>query len=332
MTAPTTNSGTPHQPKIHSATPALSRSMLVNGDLSGRHVIRLTTVIGCPQPGHAFAVYAIIFLQTGQGLRSIVCESFRASSSFCRSGGGHHPRFGPTASKTTPTTTVEIPTAAPRTSPRPELDVSRIRIARDVPAAMNVQTAHFRFFPATGCVGCQRTVLSSAKFKSGTSTLLPHLLQSPDRPAAESSTRTLLPQCGHLKSIIRCHPTKKERRTKPAPDAPAKGPIEQHLADAPLRGRGTSTASIEQEPLGLRLAVCLEAVLDAHASIQIVSRPVRPLRTLFLQGRVHFWPEQSNLPRTSGSGKPCQTPETPRISPNLSMFSEFTKPPPEGRR
>src|ERR1700693_2770917 len=34
------------------------------------------------------------------------------------------------------------------------------------------------------------------------------------------------------------------RRTKTAPPAPAKGRTEQHLADAPMRGRGSSTASV----------------------------------------------------------------------------------------
>jgi hypothetical protein len=36
----------------------------------------------------------------------------------------------------------------------------------------------------------------------------------------------------------------KERRTKAAPPAPARGLTKQHLADAPLRGRGTSTAFV----------------------------------------------------------------------------------------
>jgi len=43
---------------------------------------------------------------------------------------------------------------------------------------------------------------------------------------------------------------KKERRTKAAPSTPAKGPTEQHMADAPLRERGPRTASVDQGPEG----------------------------------------------------------------------------------
>lgn len=48
---------------------------------------------------------------------------------------------------------------------------------------------------------------------------------------------------------------KKERRTKPIPATPAKGRVEQHLADAPGRGRGYQvTASTLVSPK-TRLAV-----------------------------------------------------------------------------
>ena len=68
---------------------------------------------------------------------------------------------------------------------------------------------------------------------------------------------------------------KKRRQTKAAPGTPATGPRKQHLADAPLRERGPSTAFLGyKSPRGLRVAVFLEAQLDARES-QIVSGPSR---------------------------------------------------------
>jgi hypothetical protein len=81
-------------------------------------------------------------------------------------------------------------------------------------------------------------VFASTKSKAGTRTVSPHFLHFPARPAAESSTWILLPQCGQLKSIIRPAPRKKqERRTSTMPDAPAKGLRSTAPADAPYGAR-----------------------------------------------------------------------------------------------
>jgi hypothetical protein len=62
---------------------------------------------------------------------------------------------------------------------------------------------------------------------------------------------------------------RKERRTKAAPSTPAKGPTEQHLADAPLRGRGTRHCLCRSGVVKPQLAVLREAVLDARASFRL---------------------------------------------------------------
>src|ERR1700733_4305761 len=67
----------------------------------------------------------------------------------------------------------------------------------------------------------------------------------------------------------------KERRTKAAPPAPARGLTKQHLADAPLRGRGTSTAFVSSRAReGSSWRFPEEAVLDARASIKLSVWPV----------------------------------------------------------
>ena len=52
---------------------------------------------------------------------------------------------------------------------------------------------------------------------------------------------------------------------------PRQGAYRTVLADAPFRGRGTSTASVHSRVRRLRLAVFGKAALDARASFQIVS-------------------------------------------------------------
>jgi len=66
---------------------------------------------------------------------------------------------------------------------------------------------------------------------------------------------------------------KKERRTKAAPTTPTKGRLEQHLADAPIRERGPSTASKHQGPISPGWSFCGKQKLDARASFQIVLWP-----------------------------------------------------------
>jgi hypothetical protein len=62
---------------------------------------------------------------------------------------------------------------------------------------------------------------------------------------------------------------KRERRTRDAHATPARGRTERHLADAPLRGRGTSTATVRDtralSDSGWR--ILRKAVLVAHATI-----------------------------------------------------------------
>ena len=58
--------------------------------------------------------------------------------------------------------------------------------------------------------------------------------------------------------------------TKAAPDTPAKGPTEQHLADAPVRGARSKHSFCGSRAGGAQVAVCLEAVLNARASFQIL--------------------------------------------------------------
>src|SRR5580693_9247531 len=67
---------------------------------------------------------------------------------------------------------------------------------------------------------------------------------------------------------------RKERRTKAAPSTPAKGPTEQHLADAPVRGRGTRHCLCRSGVVKPQLAVSREAVLDARASFKLSMWPV----------------------------------------------------------
>ena len=69
---------------------------------------------------------------------------------------------------------------------------------------------------------------------------------------------------------------KKERRTRVTPEDPRQGAYERHLADAPLRGRGTSTASYAKDTrVGCPAQVggFLRAVLVAHATIGLSTRP-----------------------------------------------------------
>jgi len=54
---------------------------------------------------------------------------------------------------------------------------------------------------------------------------------------------------------VRRYQTKRSAESKAAPGTPTKGRIEQHLAGAPRRGARPSTASMLQEPGGLRLVV-----------------------------------------------------------------------------
>ena len=49
----------------------------------------------------------------------------------------------------------------------------------------------------------------------------------------------------HLVASVSAVQQKRGRRTKPAPDAPAKGLDEQNLADAPMRGRGNKFCLVE---------------------------------------------------------------------------------------
>src|SRR5439155_7960616 len=70
---------------------------------------------------------------------------------------------------------------------------------------------------------------------------------------------------------------KKERQTKAAPGAPATGPTEQHLADAPLRERGPSTASVGyKSQSGSGLQFSWKQLPDARASFKLSPWPVRP--------------------------------------------------------
>jgi hypothetical protein len=66
------------------------------------------------------------------------------------------------------------------------------------------------------------------------------------------------------------HHKKEERRTKHAPRTPTTGPTERYLADAPFRERGSSTASVDQEPEGSGWLFSGKQKPDAHASVRIV--------------------------------------------------------------
>jgi hypothetical protein len=69
---------------------------------------------------------------------------------------------------------------------------------------------------------------------------------------------------------------KKERRTKAAPSTPAKGPLEQHLADAPFRERGTSTASKNLKSLAAQVGCLLESSSRCSRNVRVVSKlPIR---------------------------------------------------------
>lgn len=48
------------------------------------------------------------------------------------------------------------------------------------------------------------------------------------------------------------------------------GPTERYQADAPFRERGSSTASVDQEPEGSGWLFSWKQKSDAHASVQIV--------------------------------------------------------------
>lgn len=70
---------------------------------------------------------------------------------------------------------------------------------------------------------------------------------------------------------------KRERRTTTIHSTPAKGRTEQHMADAPFRGRGSSCCFCTSRALRLRLAVLSETVLDAHASNKnVIKAALRP--------------------------------------------------------
>ena len=62
---------------------------------------------------------------------------------------------------------------------------------------------------------------------------------------------------------------KRGRRTKPAPATPAKGRVEQYLADAPRRGRGSSTASTLQSLLAQFGGICGKQFLTLRASFKL---------------------------------------------------------------
>jgi len=83
-------------------------------------------------------------------------------------------------------------------------------------------------------------------------------------------------------------PKKEERRTKAAPDTPAKGHTKQHSADAPYGARLQGLLFVSRA-LRLRLAVCLEAVLDAHASFQIVSGDGDSPQNGHFSPQISFW-------------------------------------------
>lgn len=57
----------------------------------------------------------------------------------------------------------------------------------------------------------------------------------------------------------------------PAPRTPTKGRTEQHMADAPFEGRGTSAASVLQGPFGPGWSFSRKQLLDATRRL-IVSR------------------------------------------------------------
>lgn len=61
--------------------------------------------------------------------------------------------------------------------------------------------------------------------------------------------KLLRPEFAHSKK-------KKERRTKAAPATPTKGRVEQHLADAPFRGRGCKYCFYTQGPFGPGWSFC----------------------------------------------------------------------------
>ncbi|MDB5345000.1 MAG: hypothetical protein JWP89_3377 [Schlesneria sp.] len=62
---------------------------------------------------------------------------------------------------------------------------------------------------------------------------------------------------------------KRSAEPRPLPQPPPRGQTEQHMADAPLRGRGPSTASVCKEPCGSVWRYLRKAVLDARASFKL---------------------------------------------------------------
>jgi hypothetical protein len=115
--------------------------------------------------------------------------------------------------------------------------------------------------------------------RPGTVTPSPHLGHTPARPAILSGALKRAEQFGQETGIGIGHlagvPKKKERRTRSAQGTPAKGLTERHLAEAPLRGRGPSTASVRYKGPEAQVGGFPEAVLDARASFNLSSRPHR---------------------------------------------------------
>jgi hypothetical protein len=69
---------------------------------------------------------------------------------------------------------------------------------------------------------------------------------------------------------------------------PGNGSTERYLADAPFRERGSSTASVDQEPEGSGLPFSEKQILDAHASIQIVFIPWLSTGLVRCAPKTHF--------------------------------------------
>ncbi|MFQ5771798.1 MAG: hypothetical protein ACE5HX_14785 [bacterium] len=73
---------------------------------------------------------------------------------------------------------------------------------------------------------------------------------------------------------------KESAETRAAPETLAKGPNEQHLADAPKSGARFSHCFISPKARKLSLAIFREAENGRSCVIELLSRPFR--------GRVHF--------------------------------------------
>src|SRR5437867_9657680 len=89
-------------------------------------------------------------------------------------------------------------------------------------------------------------------------------------------------KCSSVISDESCS-AKKKRSAKPRPlPSPRNRAAEQHLADAPFRERGPSTASADTRAVGLRVTISWEAILRRSRVVQVVTE-------------VHVGPRASSL-------------------------------------